>query len=169
MIWWNGPTWLHHSPEYWPSQSRSYGHQNEAKTTKQVIVTLTTKIANEWYNEFIAKYSSLNKLQRVMGYILRFIYNITKPKKLRINSDQLHREELFQAMTKLCQHEQIKFFAADLEALKSKGEVSKNSTLRSLDPFLDNYGVLRVGERLQNSLAPYSTRHPITSNPELPS
>ena len=60
-------------------------------------------------------------------------------------------------------------FPGELQALtqssdgpnNSNRSVSKNSTLRMLDPFLDNDGLLRVGGRITRAALPKDVRHPV--------
>lgn len=52
-------------------------------------------------------------------------------------------------------------FKEDLQALKSKGHVSRKSSLLNLAPFIDKQNVIRVGGRLQNAAISPDARHPI--------
>lgn len=52
-------------------------------------------------------------------------------------------------------------FSADINALSSHASVDTSSSLLTLAPFLDDYGVLLVGGRLSNAALPYDQRHPI--------
>ena len=46
-------------------------------------------------------------------------------------------------------------------ALMSCGKVSKCSKLKQLYPFVDNFGILRVGGRLGHSYLIYDKKYPI--------
>jgi len=50
-------------------------------------------------------------------------------------------------------------YAQGIKELGEKQEVAVNSSLKTLHPFIDNEGLLRVGGRLQHSTLPYQTRH----------
>ncbi|XP_051864326.1 uncharacterized protein LOC127566341 [Drosophila albomicans] len=52
-------------------------------------------------------------------------------------------------------------FMGDVKEIRSKGFVKKSSSIASLLPFIDQFGLLRVGGRLANSTLPYDARHPI--------
>ena len=52
-------------------------------------------------------------------------------------------------------------FQKEIESLKKKKVVSRASCLRTLHPFLDDSGLLRVGGRLRNSQFAFSRRHPV--------
>lgn len=52
-------------------------------------------------------------------------------------------------------------FKEDIRKLKANRNVSQKSPLKSLNPFIDNDGLLRVGGRLLQSSVPYSQKCPI--------
>lgn len=52
-------------------------------------------------------------------------------------------------------------FREDIVSLKQSGTVQRESTLRSLSPYLDEQGIIRVGGRLQRSTFDFSVKHPM--------
>ncbi|XP_053949467.1 uncharacterized protein LOC128857749 [Anastrepha ludens] len=50
--------------------------------------------------------------------------------------------------------------AAELKALRFDKKLNSSSKLHSLNPFIDSFGLLRVGGRLQNSLLDFEAKHP---------
>jgi len=52
-------------------------------------------------------------------------------------------------------------FKAEFEAIESMKAVNSSSSLRSLMPFFDKFGLIRVGGRLQNSALTFEEQHPI--------
>ncbi|XP_018357523.1 PREDICTED: uncharacterized protein LOC108757560 [Trachymyrmex cornetzi] len=52
-------------------------------------------------------------------------------------------------------------FAADLKCLCNREQLPKTSKFLSLNPFLDEHGIIRVGGRLQHADLPYSVKHQI--------
>ncbi|GFW75215.1 uncharacterized protein TNCV_449191 [Trichonephila clavipes] len=52
-------------------------------------------------------------------------------------------------------------FRKKYEALKNRFLCHPKSPLRSLHPFIDEHGLVRVGGRLQNSQLPFNSKHPI--------
>ena len=103
-------------------------------------------------------FSKLNKLIRVVSYCTRFISNCKNSKSNR-QSATLSTQELDQALTccvKIVQHES---YAQELKELGEKQVVAANSILKTLHPFIDNEGLIRVGGSLQHSTLPYQTRH----------
>ncbi|XP_035221911.1 uncharacterized protein LOC118194814 [Stegodyphus dumicola] len=61
----------------------------------------------------------------------------------------------------LDQRVQERNFTNEVRALKNNDELSSESKLRSLNPFVDESGVIRVGGRLENSNLDYKQAHPI--------
>lgn len=49
----------------------------------------------------------------------------------------------------------------EIQALKKERELPKSSSLLPLRPFLNEFGILRVGGRECHSNLPYASRHPI--------
>ena len=60
-------------------------------------------------------------------------------------------------LVKIAQNQE---FFAELNCLQNNGSVSKNSSLKSLDPFCKD-GLILVGGRLVNSKEPFEVKHPI--------
>ncbi|KYM98106.1 hypothetical protein ALC62_11199 [Cyphomyrmex costatus] len=52
-------------------------------------------------------------------------------------------------------------FATEIKDLQTKREISRKSKLLTLNPFLDESGLLRVGGRLRHADTDHSKRHPI--------
>lgn len=108
---------------------------------------------------FFNRCSKLGKLKRVIAYILRFKTRTLN--KRHAISKNLSSEEInnaFIILIKIAQHETFKQEILELE--KSK-ELSSNSKLLNLRPFLDKNKILRVGGRLVNAQISYEQQHPI--------
>ncbi|XP_043064524.1 uncharacterized protein LOC122320481 [Drosophila ficusphila] len=50
---------------------------------------------------------------------------------------------------------------ADLKAIQANHVLKSSNCLSSLSPFVDDFGLLRVGGRLSNSSLPFDSRHPM--------
>lgn len=94
---------------------------------------------------FIEKFSNISKMQRIVAYILRFIFN-TRNKNNRLTG-HLSLEEIENALL------------VEISALMAGKDISTN--IKSLNPFLDHQNILRVGGRLQNAAIPFAQKHPI--------
>ncbi|XP_049877966.1 uncharacterized protein LOC126375152 isoform X1 [Pectinophora gossypiella] len=167
-LWWNGPTFL---------QEREYQFENnnvylplenlpEMKTAPSSaspadVVLLTVK-ENEFLRSFINRYSDINKMTRIMAYILRYRDNLrlkVKDKNITFEKRHLSTQELQRALIEIIKYDQSIHFHNEINSLQLQKEVS--GSLKSLHPFLDNENLLRVGGRLHNSDISYAQKHPI--------
>ncbi|XP_022906733.1 uncharacterized protein [Onthophagus taurus] len=155
-MWWNGPKFLHDIPETWKLHNNIEVIETELnRELKQQAVSL----ACSQVNDFLAMFSSLNKLKRVVAYILRFKQNSSRLHELRILGP-LTPDEINNAFIRiviLAQRE----FSSDIHHLKAKGDLATTSKLKSLSPFIDSNNILRVGGRLKNANISYNFKHPI--------
>ena len=69
-------------------------------------------------------------------------------------------EDVVAAEVLLVKMMQAKHFPEEVQALQEKKPIKRHSSLRSLDPFLDENGVIRVGGRLRKSVLPDDVKHP---------
>lgn len=69
--------------------------------------------------------------------------------------------EIWNAELKVIKIAQQAAFHDEIRGLKAKKNVSKNSKLISLYPFLDEHDAIRVGGRLEKSSLPYDQMHPM--------
>jgi len=114
-----------------------------------------TSSSNDW--DIYTKFSQFYKLIRVTAYCLRFINNCQGHKSKLQNL--LEVSELERATQCLIRNVQATAFAQELKCLQLNKALSKDSKLLSLDPFLDQTGLIRVGGRLRNANLSYSSKH----------
>ena len=113
--------------------------------------------------EFITRFSTLSRLQRVAAYCLRFSHNAKNPSLRR--TGYLTSTELRDALHACIKIAQQQIYAQEISDLSKKGQVSAKSQLQPLHPFLDKEGFLRVGGRLQHSHLPYDSKHQLILPP----
>jgi len=70
-------------------------------------------------------------------------------------------QELDHALIILIQNEQYMHFQNDVTLLKNSQPIKKNSSLRSLNPYIDEFGMLRVFGRLENSPFSKDKKRPV--------
>nr|CAH7738741.1 unnamed protein product [Callosobruchus chinensis] len=153
-LWWSGPGWLKQDESYWPTFAWSCEGEIPELRKRQMCLASSQKIS--LIN--MSTYSSLTKLQRVVAYVFRFISNSrTQSQKLLC---PLSSSELSAALTYLVKLSQTESFPEEIATLKRRNSLQTSSKLLSLNPFLDDDGLLRVGGRLQNSSFHYEVKHP---------
>lgn len=105
------------------------------------------------------KFSSLTKLKRILALCLRFVYNCRNSQSKRTGF--LKTDELHDAMLVLIKLVQSSEFNNESNALQNSKPLSCRSKILSLNPFLDDSGILRVGGRLRHANIAYGHKHPI--------
>lgn len=146
-LWWNGPDDLKQKEIIYEQLIDTTTDLEERK-----IQAMTTSTREEF--DIFDRYSSLTKLLRITAYILR-AFSKEKHQK------QLTGKEITSALTKciiLCQTQEYTY---EIERLQRKKPVRNDSRLKTLNPFIDPQGILRVGGRLANAEIPDVTKHQV--------
>ncbi|XP_018396277.1 PREDICTED: uncharacterized protein LOC108774625 [Cyphomyrmex costatus] len=149
-LWWNGPTWLTQEDQ-WPKIKPNMPTDNLKLSEENVLVAVTPR------QDILQRYSSFNKLKRVIAYCLRFRDILSSQRHF----DALKPEELKRAELVISHMVQVEQFPQELCSLQQGKGVPANSQLAAVNPFLDEEGVIRVGGRLKRADIPYDQRHPI--------
>ncbi|CAK1602523.1 unnamed protein product [Parnassius mnemosyne] len=139
-MWLHGPPWLSEAEIKYKLSKRPSTNLER----KKLKVHLSTKSTTD---DFIwNRFSSLSRLVRVVAYCRRFL-KLKKPKSDRNIAPFLESSELNEALNvciRMCQVQEL-----------------KDSRLKSLNPYHDDRGLLRVGGRISNADIPELAKHPI--------
>lgn len=154
-LWWNGPTWLSQNSDSWPV---SFPPLPEILPDVK-ITSLSVDIEEPLLDNIISKFSSLGSLIRVLALLKRFIHN-TKHPQARFTGF-LTATELKASLHHAIRIVQSTAFPLDYKNLQSKSPLHHRSTLLSLNPFLDENHVMRLGGRLENAGISFNSKHPI--------
>ena len=154
-LWWHGPEWLKNPVPKSPSKFNF--NQSALDEGKDITVCLVDIKEN---GSFVEKFSSYFRLKRAVANSIRILRNARLPKSDR-NFGPLKVEDLENSETILLKLVQKEDFPNEIQALSNSLPLAKNSPLKSLYPFLDSKGLLRVGGRLTNSNLSYDIKHPI--------
>ncbi|XP_055612492.1 uncharacterized protein LOC129759094 [Uranotaenia lowii] len=155
-MWWDGPNFLHATDLVYESvlnEEEEFGQH----PVEMVAVAVRERIL---YDE-IADCSRFRRLERVFGYVARFIYNCrSRKRKVERRSGKLdsidYRDSLL-TMVRITQHV---FYREEIKTLRRNCPVT--GKLRNLNPFYDEEeGVLRVGGRIRNADLPRDQKHPM--------
>lgn len=156
-LWWSGPSWLQKTSAEWPSQGVL--PVEEIPDKRKTIMVNNVNINDKGVLDIFERTSSYRSLSRIVAWMYRFIKNSRGGYENRIKGD-LSKNEMEQAIKKLSKCAQVSF-SVEINRLSQGKPVDSKSKLLSLDPFIDEDGVLRVGGRLRNSLLEYDQKHPI--------
>ncbi len=150
-LWWHGPTWLAQEPSTWPLLPRATAPE------EQIVVCMPLTA----YSDLLERYSTLQRTEQVLAWILRFYHNVKKMNTVKFLTP-LQLDELKQAHKSLVKYSQQSYFHEELsDHLQAGNSVSTHSPLIMLRPVVDSEGILRVGGRLQQSHLKSSQTHPI--------
>ncbi|KAL0879208.1 hypothetical protein ABMA27_002991 [Loxostege sticticalis] len=169
-LWWSGPQFLLENQLHWPKMPNDNNakqdlpeivsnHFTNHESKNNHIISFHQSHNNSSIKSLIHKYSHFNKLQRVMAYVQRFIYNLKNKQDKKV--DSISNQELNHSFKTLIHHAQIEMFPFEYTILKSGKTLPRKNRLVSLSPFLDDNDVIRVGGRLDNSPYDYNVKHPI--------
>ena len=158
-LWWNGPKWLQFTPSSWPKQTLIPPAKNSEEEREICLFTMAVSTAPLLS---IDRYSSFTNLKRVTAWIMRFVNNCRSLRDgVARETSCLTVKELVAAETYWLSISQRDHFAREIDSLQRKHLVHDSSCLLPLHPLLDSSGLIRVGGRVQNSNAPYSSKHPV--------
>jgi hypothetical protein len=127
IVWPQGPSWLQHSEEHWPTWSLAPLLEiPEQKSAICLSATITDYT-------LLQKYSSWPKLIRITARCLRWKQKVNR-------ASPLTRDDLNTAHNKLIRLIQQQHFAEEISALRKNRDTAVRGTLTRLNPFLDGLG-----------------------------
>lgn len=176
--WITGPGFLRNNKEDWPTEPNRIQLEDvpeddpEVKGNQCYSQAASNPDADK-IHKLINHYSSWNKLKRAVAWLLKFKrWLMSKDKSSETR--ELEVEDFQVAEMLIIKYVQKKYFPEVINCLKdakledtsrsarAKVKYLKASTsLRKLNPVLDDDGVLRVGGRLENAPLSYEAKHQI--------
>ena len=143
--WQKGPEWLLER-ERWPTNLAA-GPVPECEEEMKVFLAAVDGAASStdqvWYKR-------LSRWSRLMGVARRLLLWTRDKEQLEERATRI----LLRIVQREC-------FAEELQALQGNRPVSRSSRLYAFQPYLDEWGVMRVGGRLGNSELPAAAKHPV--------
>ncbi|XP_036146040.1 uncharacterized protein LOC118646695 [Monomorium pharaonis] len=159
-LWWQG-SWLAKARGEWPEEPlpKPVDSQVEAK----IIVSHVLQTRAPW--DLSSRYASWATLISVTAYIIRFIDACCRRRgddqSIKLLGRALSSAECSLAKTFWIKRIQSELYLNEINRLTNHQNVASKSSIVSLRPFLDQDGVVRVGDRLRHALIPFRVRHPI--------
>lgn len=161
--WWIGPSFLSQSEGSWPSTSEPTVLKLPHDCPEMKVSAVTLTVTQNDMSIF-ERFSSLNKLLRVVTYCKRFIQicrNCVSNKKSSKFTNALTHNEVHETLVNLIKLAQTQTLSNEIAQLSKQQSLRTNNKLSSLCPFIDKNGLLRVGGRLENSQLNQDAKHQI--------
>ena len=178
--WLEGPSWLQTGRDTWPLGMKTFpspptDKELELKKINTVQIKRVEKIGTVEVpplQNLFRRYSSLQKLQTTAAWLLRLRQIWTTKSKQKLNTkNQLTVSDMDQALMELIRASQWTAYPVLMQALTAQPPLKdeelisiakgQQRSMRELAPFLDEYGLLRVGGRLQRAGFSYEKTHPL--------
>lgn len=152
-LWWHGPPFL---------QSRCYQIDQPAPVSDEELpeckpATNTYSVTVPEPLAVMTAFSSFRRLQRVVGFVRRFVVNARSARSQRITSRYLTVGEMRESMNTIIKYIQRSEFSDEIIRIENNEPLRR---LGSLGIVMRN-DILRVGGRLRNSSLPYAAKHQI--------
>ena len=161
----NSPQFLYYDPSEWPTWPE-LEEPDEEDVNVIRICKIQVKEEDHVIDNCIADHSSDLRIKRVLAWCLRFINNLRAKKNgLKPTLQELTVEEMDRALALCIRRAQEIAFPEEVYALHKGLDLPLNSNLRSLKPYLDGLGQMRVGGRLTNAPIDYASKHPVILSP----
>ncbi|XP_037906204.1 uncharacterized protein LOC119648507 [Hermetia illucens] len=96
-----------------------------------------------------------------MAHVLRFVRNARTTNHKEREKSLLTASEMEEALRVIVKEAQWDVYRESMQQLTCNKQLNNSDPLSSLHPFLDEFGLLRVGGRLEASNLTYDIKHPI--------
>ena len=160
-LWNNGPDFLQGS--WTPAQEEftfEISENDNEVYTKTTVLTSVMK--DEPLDILMRSCSSWYKLRTRVASLMLLQKGFKK--KVRVNSE-ISVENILDAENEIIHYLQRKHYESEITNCRNNTNLSKNSPLRKLSPFLDKNGLLRVGGRISRSQLSSNAKHPVIVPP----
>lgn len=146
-LWFSGPSFLR-------EKEVQYTKPKDCNVTLEEVIN--TNIATVQEEPILTRFSFLQRLQRVLAYCKRFTT------KDNTKTKYLQKKELDEVLQRCLKITQKDHFDTEYDLLETKGTIQgQNSKLKTLCPYLDSNGLIRVSGRIQRAQLDDNTKHPV--------
>ncbi|XP_051162144.1 uncharacterized protein LOC127282104 [Leptopilina boulardi] len=152
-IWWHGPKWLQEPDHTWPTIVPLSTTPGETRENTAELLNVISSQNNFLLEHLITDKSSWPKILRITAYCFKFISLCRKKGRVSLEENQ-YSICINQARKFWCKKLQGQYFSEEIKILSENHSkevsISRSSPLKSLNPFLDSDGLLRITGRLSN-------------------
>ena len=164
--WRKGPEFLWKGEESWPATPKPQELLETDREVKKVAVSRVTEASvtdvKEAVERLISKFSSWNRLKKAVAWILCYKKWLIERRSQSIWDDNrltaAEMDDAEVAVIKYVQRTNYEQGMRDLE--KGRRSVQRQSSIYSLEPIMDESGVLRLGGRLRQAPIEESRKFP---------
>lgn len=153
-LWWKGPAWLSETEITLKQEYESTDLERKRDTIQANLKVNIEEGLTSQFNEF----TNLQELIQVITYCRRFLNFKRSLENLEKN---FTTKELEKSLMKCIELVQQQEFKDDIERIKSNKALKGESKIKTLNPYLDEDGILRVGGRLRNANLDEQVKHPV--------
>jgi transposase InsO family protein len=160
-LWFHGPSWLTAWTGHPDEEPTSHDLDFSAEELEELVLCNVVAVSgrNEFLNDLLERFSSYDRLLRVLAVVLRFVQRL---KKKVSNSDYFTTvDEIRTAELIIFNLAQRDEYGEEIACIQHGKDVPSKSKIAPLAPFLDSDGLLRVGGRIRNSSLTYEAKHPM--------
>ncbi len=155
--WFDAPDFLEEDEEFWPDSNVKNLDSEDIEIKKKSVLVAVALVETEGIN--LSRISSWIRLQRVVGWALRFMTNCRSEEAER-SKVALTVDELQLAQEAVIRDMQKSSFDGEIHTLKCGKTLNSSHPLSKLCPQVDSVGILRVGGRLKKIPIPMEMKHP---------
>ena len=160
-LWWEGPDFLAKPDNEWPLKVWTPVNVEENLTCYCIDRQTSGQQEENLHRLDPGNFSSWTRLVRIQAWVHRFIHNVSGPREKR-TSGELTVEEIKDSETRIIVLAQKEAFSEEYKELQKQKGLPKTSKLLSLQPQLDQDGVMRANGRLMYAeFLPYDVRFPV--------
>lgn len=168
-LWWTGPDFLQRGNEYTVAEEPmcTEDDQISMRSEEKAPVIghsrpdgrgiIMTRRADGTQIDLFERTSSLLKMKRIFATILY----AGRRRQAKEDADICSAERLQSATLAMARLDQQRWFRNEIELCNQLKDLPNNSMLLSLNPFVDEDGVLRVGGRLKRAALDTDQKYPI--------
>ncbi|XP_014486671.1 PREDICTED: uncharacterized protein LOC106750684 [Dinoponera quadriceps] len=155
-LWWSGPDFLK-NPEPLVNDYVDVTTESDLPEQRWIVHGVTKVEANE----FLARFSTLQRLLRTTAWILRWRHGHAERVK-----GPLIPEEIIAARNLWIRLEQRMAYGDDVCALSKGHAIHNRNSLVGLKPYLDKVCLFRCRGRLRHTELDWDSRHPVILSPK---
>lgn len=157
-LWWFGPKFFRTDETLWNFNEHCFSENDLDEKPAKNICTSCNDTSHDY--DITLRVLDYSRAIRFTASWLRVLQRLRR-QTTTIFKGPLQIHELDYALKTITRRIQHQAFSKDFKHLQLYKWVHKSSRLKTLSPFIDDDGILRVGGRLENAKLSYDQKHPM--------